>query len=436
LNGTVVAFTFVAALVTSFIFGIVPALQATNEHLLSGLQETGRSSGGGRRAHRVRSTLVIAEMALAVILLTGAGLLIRSFLALTHVDPGFKPTGAMAVRVTFQGAQYQNGDQVRARVEQLIERLRSLPGVTAVGAASVLPLSGAGALNDFAVEGAPPPPPDVNQEIAVATTTPDYFKAIGTPLKRGRLLSDRDHAKAPAVALINEAGVRKWFPNQDPIGRRVLSGGPREIVGIVGDVLQRNPGEPAMAQLFLPYAQRTNRTVRIVIRAEGDPMLLAPSVREQIRSLDPALPLAQPTALAETVSRSIARPRFYMSLLTLFAAVALMLSATGIFGVMSYSVAQQSKEIGIRMALGAKSTDVLRSIVGRAVTMAGIGVLAGLAVALLLGGFIRSQLFGVNVFDPTTLATVVVVLLISATVASLLPATRAARIDPIRAFRE
>jgi predicted permease len=436
LNGTVVVFTFGAALLTSFVFGLVPALQSTHEHLLRGLQESGRSSGGGRRTRRLRSTLVVAEMALAVILLTGAGLLIRSFLALTHVDPGFQPEGAMAVRVTFLGAQYQNGDQIRSRVDQLIERLRVLPGVTAVAGASVLPLSGAGALNDFAVDGAPPPPPDVNQEIAVGTITPDYFKAIGTPLKRGRLFTELDHAKAPPVALINEAGVRKWFPDQDPVGRRVLSGGPREIVGVVADVLQRTPGQPAIPQLFLPYAQRTNRTVRIVVRAAGDPLTLAPSIREQIRALDPNLPLAQPAALAETVTRSIARPRFYMSLLTLFAAVALMLAATGIFGVMSYSVAQQSKEIGIRMALGARAGDVLRSVVGQALGLAGMGVAVGVIVAVMMGGVIRNQLFGVTIFDPTTLASVIAVLMLSAAAASLLPATRAARIDPIRTFRE
>ena len=436
LNGTVVAFTFAAALLTSFVFGIVPALQATNDHLLRGLQESGRSSGGGRRTHRVRATLVVAEMALAVILLTGAGLLIRSFIALTHVDPGFNPAGAVSMRVTFQGAQYQNGEQVRNRVEQLLDRLRQLPGVTAVAAGSILPLGGIGALNDFAVDGAPPPPPDVNQEIAVASASPEYFKAIGTPLKRGRLFTELDHAKSPAVTIINEAGVKKWFPGQDPIGRRVMSGGPRTIVGIVGDVLQRSPGQPAVAQLFMPYAQRTGRTVRIIVRAGGDPIALAPSMREAIRALDPDLPLAQPEPLADTVSRSIARPRFYMSLLTLFAAVALLLSATGIFGVMSYAVAQQSKEIGIRMALGAKSADVLRSVVGRAVSLAGAGVLAGVAAALLMGGVIRNQLFGVTVFDPTTLAIVISVLMVSALLASLMPAMRAARIDPIRAFRE
>jgi putative ABC transport system permease protein len=438
LSNTVVMFTFGLSLVTSLIFGLVPALQVTNRHLLLGLQESGRSGGGGRRMQRLRSTLVVAEMALAVILLTGAGLLIRSFIALTQVNPGFQPGGAITLRVTFQGAEYANGDQVRNRVDQLVTRVRELPQVTAVGVGSILPLGGLGALNDFAVEGAPPPPPEVNQEIAVAGASPDYFKAIGAPLIRGRMFNDLDQPKSPSVVLINEAAAKKWFPNQDPIGRRVLSSSPnpREVVGIVGDVLQRTPGEPAVAQMFIPFAQRTGRTIRLIVRTNGDPMAMASAVREQVRALDPNLPLAEATPLAEVVSRSVARPRFYTSLLTLFAAVALILSATGIFGVMSYAVAQQSKEIGIRMALGARAADVLRSIVGRAVALAGLGVIVGIITALALGGIIRSQLFGVTVFDPATLGAVILVLLLSAALASLLPATRAARIDPVRAFRE
>ena len=438
LSGTVVMFTLGLSLVTSLIFGLVPALQVTNQHLLLGLQETGRSGGGGRRMHRLRASLVVAEMALAVILLTGAGLLIRSFIALTQVDPGFQPQGAITLRVTLQGAEYQNADQIRSRVDQLMARVRELPQVTAVGVGAILPLGGLGGLNDFAVEGAPPPPPDVNQEIAVAGASPDYFKAIGAPLVRGRFFTDADEATSPLVAVINEAAAKKWFPNQDPIGRRVLSSNPRprEIVGIVGDVLQRTPGEPAVAQMFLPYTQRTSRTIRLIVRTNGDPMTLAPAVREQVRALDPNLPLADATPLADVVSRSVARPRFYTSLLTLFAAVALILSATGIFGVMSYAVAQQSKEIGIRMALGARAADVLRSIVGRAVGLAALGVVAGVIVALALGSFIRSQLFGVTVFDPATLATVIAVLLASAALASLLPASRAAKIDPVTTFRQ
>ncbi len=435
LDSTVVLFTLAAALVTGLIFGIVPALQATNDHLLRGLQESGRSGGGGRRAHRMRSALVVAEMALAVILLTGSGLLIRSFIELTRVNPGFQPDGAMAVRVSFQGELYRTGDPVRRRIVEIEERLRALPGVIAVGAGSVLPLGGLGALNDFAVEGAPPPPPNVNQEIAVASATPDYFKAIGAPLVRGRLFTDLDHDKSPRVVILNEAAVRRWFPDQDPLGQRVLSGGPREVVGVVGDVLQRNPGQPAAPQMFVPYTQRTSATARFIVRTHGDALALAPSVREQIRALDPNLPIADVVPLDEMVARSIARPRFYTSLLTLFAGVALALSATGIFGVMSYTVAQQSKEIGIRIALGARTGDVLRGVVGRAVTLASIGVAAGVIIALLLGRVIRNQLFGVDVFDPITLGSVIAVLIGTAAIASLWPARRAASIDPITAFR-
>jgi predicted permease len=430
-----VLFTLGAALLTGFAFGMAPALQATNEHLLRGLQDSGRSGGGGRRGNRMRAILVVAEMALAVILLTGSGLLIRSFVALTRVDPGFQPAGAMAVRVTFQGPSYNAGEPVRNRVTEIEERLRGLPGVTAVGAGAILPLGGLGALNDFAVQGAPPPPPDVNAEIAVASVTPDYFRAIGTPLQRGRLFTALDHAKSPPVALLNEAAVRRWFPNEDPIGKTVLSGGPRQVVGVVRDVLQRNPGQPAAPQMFLPFTQRTNRTIRFIVRAHGDALVLTPSVREQISGIDATLPIADVLPLEELVSRSIARPRFYTSLLTLFAAVALALSATGVFGVMSYTVAQQSKEIGIRIALGARTADVLRGVVGRALVLAGIGVGVGLTTALALGRVIRNQLFGVEVFDPLTIVSVVATLIGSAALASLLPARRAAAIDPIAAFR-
>jgi putative ABC transport system permease protein len=341
----------------------------------------------------------------------------------------------MSVRVTFQGADYQNGDQVRARVDQLVERLRALPGVTAIGIGSILPLGGLGALNDFAVDGAPPPPPNVNQEIAVASASPDYFKAIGAPLKRGRLFNDLDQPKSPAVALLNEAAARKWFPGEDPIGRHVMSGGPREIVGIVGDVLQRTPGQPAAAQLFLPYTQRSGRTVRIIVRAEGDPLALAPSVREQIRALDPNLPLAEATPLQDVVTRSVARPRFYMSLLTLFAAVALALSATGIFGVMSYAVAQQSKEIGIRMALGAQPRDVLRMVVGEGLLLVLLGVVIGVGAGVALSHYLTSLFFGVSPANPVTYLEVALLMIAIALIACLLPALRAVRVNPMTALR-
>lgn len=434
LDSTVVLVTLGVAILTSLAFGMVPALQATGLHLTPALHEGGRG-GAGRTTHRVRSALVVGEMALAVVLLVGSGLLIRSFLELTRVDPGFTPHGAAAMRLTFQGEPYQRTEQIRGRVGELEDRLRTLPGVTAVASTTVLPLSGGGAMINFAVDGMPPPPPDVNQEIAVASVTPEYFRAIGTPLRRGRVLDRRDHATAPSVALVNEAATRRWFAGQDPIGKRVDVDTSREIVGVVGDVLQRDPGQPAIPQLFVPHAQRTPRSVRTVIRASGDPMALAGAIREQLRALDPNLPVTEITPLEDVVSRSVARPRFYTSLLTLFAAVALALAATGIFGVMSYTMAQRRREISIRMALGARTADVLKSIVGQALVLAGVGVVLGIAAALVLGRVIQNQLFGVGLVDPLTLGAVVVVLLGCAGLASFLPARRAASVDPTSALR-
>ena len=436
LDGTVVLFTMAIALLTSLAFGILPARQSTGGGLTQALREGGHGGSAGRSGHGLRAALVVSEMALAVVLLTGAGLLIRSFVELTRVQTGFVTEHAMAFSITMQGEAYKEGQQIRARVAEFEQRLRALPGVTAIGASTVLPLSGRGALQDFAVDGAPPPPPDVNQEIAVASATPDYFRSIGAPLRRGRLFTDRDQSGAPFVALINEAGAHRWFPNQDPLGRGVnLSGRKYEIVGVVGDVLQRNPGEPAAPQLFMPYAQRSTRTVRIVVRAAGDPISLAPAIRSEVRALDPNLAITEFTPLDQLVARSVARPRFYTSLLALFAGVALALAATGIFGVMSYAVAQRAREISIRMALGAHVGDVLRMIVGRAIALAGAGLAIGIGAALVLGRVIRQQLFGVPLVDPVTLGAVVLVLLVSATVASLVPARRAAGLDPGTALR-
>jgi predicted permease len=434
-NGSVVLFTVAVTLVTSVIVGMLPALQSTRGRLTRALRSGGRGAvgTGGRR---VRAGLVVAEMMLAVVLLIGAGLLIRSFMALTQVAPGFTPEHAMSFRVPMQGAEYGRPVIVQ-RVDEIEARLRALPGVTAVGATNVLPLSGRGGLIDFQVEGAPPPPDDVNQEIGIVSVTPDYFEAIGTPLVRGRFIEPRDRGQAPRVTVINEEAARFWFPNQDPIGRRVnMSGNSYEVVGIVGDVLQRDPGQKAMPQLFVALAQSPARMPRFIVRAATDPLPLVGSIRAAVRELDPNLPVDSVFALGQLVSRSVASPRFYTTLLTLFAGVALVLAATGIFGVMSYSVAQQNREIGIRMALGASIGDVLRSLVVPAAALAGLGLLLGVGGALALGRAIRTQLFGVSVLDPATLAGVVVVLAGSAALACAIPVIRATRIDPARALRE
>jgi predicted permease len=434
-NGAVVAVTFAIALATSLAFGILPALQFSGNRLPSALRDSARgsASGGG---HRMRSALVVAEMALAVVLLIGAGLLIRSFIQLTRVDPGFRADQALSFRVTLQSEKYKEDAATRIRVAEFEERLRALPGVTAVAATSVLPLSGRGSMLGFAVEGVPPLP-NVNPEIAVASATPEYFRAIGAPLRRGRPFTNLDHTDAPRVAIVNEAAVRRWFARQDPLGKRVdINGVAREVVGVVGDVLQRSAAQPTVPMLYVPFAQRTIRSVKLVVRTAGEPAALAGAIRGEIRALDPDLAIADITPMTQLVVRSMARPRFYTRLLALFAAVALVLAATGVFGVMSYTVAQRAREISIRMALGALPGDVVRMIVGRALGLSAAGILLGLAAALVLGRFIQAQLFGVTTFDPVTLGAVAVVLGTSAALASFLPARRATKFDPATAMRE
>jgi predicted permease len=437
LNGTVVLFTLGVSLVTGLGFGLLPALQATGKRLTRSLREGGRGSGQCRGSHRVRATLVIAEMALSVVLLMGAGLLIRSFVQMTRVSPGFSAERAMAFRLSLQGEEYAGAQRVRDRVVEFENRLRTLPGVTSVAATTALPLTGLGTVVDFRVVGVPPPPPNINREIGIASITPEYFATIGTPLRRGRGFTDYDRAGAPAVAIVNEAAVRRWFPDRDPIGQQVeMSGVGREVVGVVADVRQRRPGQAVAPQLFTPYAQRTTPTVRIVVRAVQDPLALAPSIRAEIRRLDPNLALADFTPLEQLIAGSVARPRFYTALLALFAGVALVLAATGVFGVMSYAVAQRSREISIRMALGARAGQVLRMIVGRAIALAAAGAVLGIAASVAAGRVIQNQLFGVGILDPVTLGVVVAVLIGSAAAASFLPARRAAALDPATALRE
>ena len=420
-NGAVVIVTFAIAIATSVAFGMLPALQLTGARLPSALRESTRG-GASIGGQWMRSALVVAEMALAVVLLIGAGLLIRSFIQLTRVDPGFRAEQALSFRVVLQGERYTQDEPIRIRVAEFEQHLRRLPGVSMVGATSLLPLSGRGAMVGFAVEGAPPPPPNVNPEIAMASTTPDYLRAIGTTLRQGRHFSAHDDTAAPRVAIVNEAAVRRWFPGQNPIGGRVITNGvPREVVGVVADVLQRSAADPVAPTVFVPFAQRTIRSIKMVVRTMGDPAAVAPAIRAEIRALDADLAIADITPMTQLVVRSLTAPRFYTSLLVLFAGVGLVLAAIGVFGVMGYAVAQRVREISIRLALGALPRDVLRMIVGRALGLAAIGVVVGLAAAIALGRVIQGQLFGVALLDPVTFGVVPLVLGASAGLASYLP---------------
>ena len=434
-NATVVGFTFAIAVGTSLLFGVLPAIHATGT-LTQALREGGRGGGSGRAGHRARAALVVAEMALAVVLLTGAGLLIRSFVQLTKPPSEVQLDHGVTFRMALQGPSYRDAAQVQARVASLEERLRTVPGVTAVAVTTALPLIGVGSVVDFQVVGAPPPPPDVNAEIGMASATPEYFKVIGIGIVKGRGFTSSDVAKSPLVAVINEAGVRRWFNGQDAIGKQVIAAGRQwEIAGIVKDLPARDRRQPAAPLLFVPYQQRSTRTVRLVLRTAGDSTAVLPSVRAAIRAIDPDLAMMAPMPLTQLLDDAVARPRFYTSLLVLFAGVALALAATGIFGVMSYAVAQRMREISIRMALGAPAGSVVRMVLGRAVGLAAAGAVVGLAASFALGRVIQDQLFGVTLLDPVTIAGVIGVLLLSATVAGLLPARRASNADPASALR-
>jgi putative ABC transport system permease protein len=436
-DATVVAFTLGIALVTSVVLSIIPALRATSAGLATMVREGGRGHGPGRRGARLRETLVVAQVTLAIVLLTGAGLLIRSFVKLTQLDPGFRTEHAMAFRIALQGDAYREPAVRRTRIAELESRLRALPGVTAAGSTTSLPFSGVASLIDFQVVGAPPPPPNVNQEIAISSASAEYFQAIGATFRRGRLFTDRDHAEAPRVAIINEMAVRRWFPDRDPLGARVnMSGNEYEVVGVIRDLPQRQPPEAPIPQIFVPYLQRSTRAVQVVVRSASDPLSLGGAIREAVRSLDATLPIGTLTPLEQVVARSTARPRFYTALLTLFAGTALALAAAGIFGVISYGVSQRTREISIRIALGARSAEVLRAVVGRTAMSIAIGLLVGIPAAIALGLAIRGQLFGIALWDPPTIIGVLLVLTASAAVASLFPVRRALRLDPAKALRE
>lgn len=434
-DGTVVLVTLAVALLTGVLFGMLPALQATRPELSRTIREGSRGlSGAGQR---VRSGLIVVEMALAVVLLVGAGLLIRSFVELTRVDPGFQPERSVAFRISMDESGYAGGQQIRDFVATLLDRVNAMPGVSSAGGTGILPLQGQSSILNFAVEGALPPPDDVNAEIGVSGATPGYFETIGARMVRGRAFDGRDRQDAPPVAVINQAAAEFWFPGEDPIGRRVEVGAAtREIVGIVADVLQSNPATPVRPHLYAPYEQRTTRNLQIVASTEGDPLALAPSLRALVQSMDPNMPISDFTPLVQVVSQSMARPRFYTSLLALFAGLALVLAAVGIFGVMSYSVTQRAREISIRMALGARRGSVIGMIVGRSMALAALGLIAGIAGAAALATIIRSQLYNVQPMDPITIAAVVVVLAATAFAASYLPARRAASLDPGAALRE
>jgi len=436
LDGRVIAFTLSVTLLTGIIFGLVPALQASKPNLNETLKEGGRGSTGGH--HRVRESLVITEVALALMLLVGAGLLIRSFYRLQQVNPGFNVKNGLAVNISLPGKKYPQADQLAAFYNQLIEKVSALPGVVSVGATQSMPIQ-SDYLLGFNIRGRPPAAPGEDKSTNYYAVTPDYFKAMGIPLVRGRVFTDQDRKDTSRVAIINEEMARRYFPDEDPIGKGInVTNGPeifREIVGVVADVKQYGPSQPSTLQTYEPYSQNPFSGMTLVIRTENNPTALTSAIRSQVLAIDKDQPIARTRALEQMVSESVAKQRFAMLLLGTFGAVALILAAVGLYGVISYSVTQRTHELGIRMALGARTGDVLRLVVSQGMTLALVGVGIGLAGAFGLTRLMAGLLFATGATDPLTFAGIAVLLTGVALGACLVPARRAIKVDPMIALR-
>ncbi|HTO73482.1 MAG TPA: ABC transporter permease [Gemmatimonadales bacterium] len=442
LDGPMLGYTAGLVVLTALLFGLWPALQATRPHLNEMLQDAGRRGAGSRGGSRVRSALVVAEVALALTLLAGAGLLIRSFRELRHVDPGFDPAGVVTFDVSLPDGRYPDGARTSAFYDALLTRIQGLPGVRSAGAIFGLPLSNFGFSSSFEVEGAPVPL-EQQPSIGMRLVSNDYFKTMGIPLKQGRLFEAADRRGGPPVVLLSESAARKFWPNGDAIGHRVTLGarpGPEkiqgEIVGIVGDVRAGRLAGPPSVLLYGSLAQVQVGFASVVVRSTGEPLEMMNGIKESVHALDPDLPVIGLAPLDEVVGQSVAQPRFYTALLSVFALIALMLAALGVFGVFSYLIAIRTREIGIRIALGAGRRDVITLVTGSAMRLVGLGVAIGLLAALGLSRVFRSMLFGVGPGDPSTLIAVTVLLAAVAYLASYLPADRATRLDPLVALRQ
>jgi len=432
----VLGFTFAISLLTGLIFGLVPALQSSRPDLNDALKEGARGSSGGNRF--VRNLFVVSEMALALVLLVGAGLMLRSFSQLNQVKTGFDTENVLTMRVQLPMAKYREPQQRSEFFKRAQERFAALPGVRSVGAISYLPLTGLASSTVFNLASKPELPPNESPGTKVRIITPGYFGAMGIPLVKGRTFDERDGAES-RVLIINETMARKFFPGQDPIGQRlIVNWEPKvadEIVGVVGDVKETALAEEANPAIYWPHPREPYQFMNFVLRTVIDPANLSAAATKEIHALDPDQPVADIRTLDQVVAKSIARPRFNTLLLAIFAGVALVLASVGIYGVMNYSASQRTQEIGIRMALGAKPSDILRLVVGQGMKLTAAGIAIGIIASLALTRVMSNLLFGITATDLPTFVGVSAVLTVVALLANYIPARRAARVDPVRSLR-
>jgi predicted permease len=443
LDASVLGFTLLVSLATGVIFGLVPAWQASHVDLNSSLKSGTRTGGGGEGKGRVRNALIMAEVALALVLLISAGLLIQSFARLGSVQPGLRTERLLTARISLPEVAYPKNENVTAFIDQFLLRIRALPGVESASTIVPLPLSGSNMVTTFDIEERPLPDGQrAGAPVRIIAT--DYFKTMGIPVRQGRVFDERDRLESAPVVIVNERFANKYFPGQNVIGKRIMPGFSaddsgekmRDIVGVVGNVKHLSLRNEDSPEMYLPDAQIPFNIPSLVIRTSvSNPNALTNSVRKELAALDATIPLTSVKVFEDYISRSLARPRFNTLLLSIFAGTALLLTAIGIYGVMAYSVSQRTNEIGIRIALGAGKSSIFRLVVGQAMTLVGISLVVGLAGAFAATRLLNSLLFGVGASDPITFAAIVLLVSAVAFIAAWLPARRATRVDPIIALR-
>jgi len=441
LDGTVLAFTLGISVVTGVLFGLVPAFAAARPNLSGMLKEGGREGAGGR--HRMLGVFVVSQVAIAMVLLVGAGLLIRSMGALRAVDPGFDARGLLTMRVFLPETRYAEPAQINGFFDAVQPRLQALPGVTAAAMISNLPMGGDNSSGSFQIENRPVQEGQPSPHGDSHYVTPGYFEAMGIALVKGRLFEARDTAEATPAIIIDEVLAGHFFPGDDPVGHRISKFGEgtteapvwRTVVGVVRHVAKYGLDGRVKDQYYFPAAQRPQRSMFLVVRTAGDPAGLATAVRAAVRAVDPDMPVFKVMTMQRVIEDTLVGRRFTAMLLVIFAVVALVLAAVGLYGVIAYAVSQRTHEIGIRMALGARVEDVVRMVVRQGLRLAAIGLLVGAVAALATTRFLSSLLFGVGAADPMTFIVIPAILALVALVASWLPARRAARVDPMTALR-
>jgi predicted permease len=439
LDAPVLAFAVAVAAVAGLIFGVAPAWQVSRMNQFELLKEGGRSNSAGRGRQQLRSSLVVIEVALALVLLVGAGLFLRSLATLEDVNPGFQSAGVITAGLSLPNQRYDTGPKQLAFYQAVLDNLSATPGVSAVAAGLPLPFSGNAGSASFQIDGRPSPPGDPGPHGDIGAVSADYFSALRIPIREGRVFTALDRSDTQRVAVIDDVLARQYWPGQDPVGQHIRNGNSAPwatIVGVVGHVKHSDlSGEDVKGKYYFPVFQMPLPFMSFVMRSPADAGRLSTAMRDAVRAVDPTQPVSQIRLMNEMVNSSLAPRRFVVTVLGVFAAMALAMAMIGLYGVISYAVTQRTQELGVRMALGAQPAEILRLVLGQGMKLAGLGAVAGLVVSLAMSRFLQGELFQVRAIDPLTFALMAAALVAAALLASYIPARRATRVDPMVALR-